>query len=295
MGRRRRQSEEPGLIDLILDVSKTFPMVGAIIGTISCAAAAYLIWINPKSVMGFGPLIGLLFGILGPMCLLVAGVGLVRTRLDQRLATQRLDRAWSIDAVRGLSWQQFELLVADLFRREGYRAEERGRDAQSAGTGDGGVDLVLTDPKTPGAHYLVQCKQYRAWDVGEPKVREFYGAMAAWQTRCEGIIVTCGRFSQPAQQFAAGKPLRLIDGDGLVRMLNQSNAVAPAPVIAAPASVQAASLQPPPVPTATSTPRCPQCGGSMTRRVASRGARQGRQFWGCTAYPRCKGIINIDT
>lgn len=38
---------------------------------------------------------------------------------------------------------------------------------------------------------------------------------------------------------------------------------------------------------------CPKCGSEMTLRVARRGAYTGQKFWGCTNYPKCKGIINI--
>lgn len=36
-------------------------------------------------------------------------------------------------------------------------------------------------------------------------------------------------------------------------------------------------------------PRCPDCGAPMRVRVAQRGRTAGRQFWGCTRYPACKG------
>lgn len=39
-------------------------------------------------------------------------------------------------------------------------------------------------------------------------------------------------------------------------------------------------------------PSCPHCGSSMVRRTARRGMRSGRQFWGCSRYPRCKGTRN---
>ena len=40
-------------------------------------------------------------------------------------------------------------------------------------------------------------------------------------------------------------------------------------------------------------PNCPQCSSSMTRRQASRGRNAGGEFWGCSNYPTCKGIIPI--
>ena len=39
---------------------------------------------------------------------------------------------------------------------------------------------------------------------------------------------------------------------------------------------------------------CPECGSPMVKRVARRGARPGKAFWGCSNYPRCKCIINMD-
>lgn len=37
-------------------------------------------------------------------------------------------------------------------------------------------------------------------------------------------------------------------------------------------------------------PRCPQCGAAMALRTAKSGSHPGSQFWGCTAYPACKGV-----
>ncbi len=40
-------------------------------------------------------------------------------------------------------------------------------------------------------------------------------------------------------------------------------------------------------------PACPQCGKPMVLRTAKTGKNEGKQFWGCTAYPECKGVVNI--
>lgn len=33
---------------------------------------------------------------------------------------------------------------------------------------------------------------------------------------------------------------------------------------------------------------CPDCGKPMIMRTAKRGANQGKQFWGCSGYPKCR-------
>lgn len=39
--------------------------------------------------------------------------------------------------------------------------------------------------------------------------------------------------------------------------------------------------------------KCPKCGSDMVLRTAKRGPREGRQFWGCSAYPKCRVVQNI--
>jgi four helix bundle suffix protein len=40
-------------------------------------------------------------------------------------------------------------------------------------------------------------------------------------------------------------------------------------------------------------PACPRCGKPMALRTAKSGKNEGKQFWGCTAYPDCKGVVNL--
>ena len=40
-------------------------------------------------------------------------------------------------------------------------------------------------------------------------------------------------------------------------------------------------------------PLCPKCGAPMIKRKATKGTSLGKEFWGCSNYPRCHGIINI--
>lgn len=41
-------------------------------------------------------------------------------------------------------------------------------------------------------------------------------------------------------------------------------------------------------------PDCPQCGKPMALRTAKSGKHPGSQFWGCTAYPDCRGSLPLD-
>lgn len=40
-------------------------------------------------------------------------------------------------------------------------------------------------------------------------------------------------------------------------------------------------------------PRCPKCSAMMTKRTAKAGSNAGRDFWGCSNFPRCREIVPI--
>lgn len=41
-------------------------------------------------------------------------------------------------------------------------------------------------------------------------------------------------------------------------------------------------------------PECPQCKKIMVKRSAKKGKNIGNVFWGCSDFPKCKGVIKID-
>ncbi len=108
-----------------------------------------------------------------------------------------------------MSWQEFEVLVGEAFRRKGYMVTETCSGA------DGGIDLVL---KKEGETYLVQCKQWKAYKVGVTTVRELYGVMAA-KGAARGFVVTSGVFTNEALAFAAGRNIELMDGKALYALI----------------------------------------------------------------------------
>lgn len=200
--------------------------------------------------------------ILPLLSLAGAGLSAWRRHARRKLAAETAASP-AADALDGMSWQRFELLVGEAFRQRGYRVLENG-----GGGADGGVDLVLSKG---GEKFLVQCKQWRANKVGVEVVRQLYGVMAA-RGAAGGFVVTSGRFTQEAQDFARGRNVVLIDGTALHRMLQ--------PAAAAPAA-------------ASAEPACPTCSQPMIRRVARQGANAGKAFWGCSAYPGCRGTRAI--
>lgn len=166
-----------------------------------------------------------------------------------------------------MSWQQFESVVGEAFRRKGYAVTETG-----GGGADDGVDLVL---KKGSELSLVQCKQWKAYKVGVDTVRELYGVMAA-RAAAGGFVVTSGQFSNDARAFAEGRNIELIDGAALHALIR---GVAVPVVSKAAASVESCAA----------VPDCPLCGATMTKRTAKRGSNAGNVFWGCIRYPDCKG------
>ncbi len=40
-------------------------------------------------------------------------------------------------------------------------------------------------------------------------------------------------------------------------------------------------------------PICPKCGKPMLKRMQKKGEKQGREFWGCSDYPRCNGVRSL--
>lgn len=49
------------------------------------------------------------------------------------------------------------------------------------------------------------------------------------------------------------------------------------------------SSDPSDAPHTPATPLCPRCNKPMRRRTARQGPNAGKDFWGCTDYPNCKG------
>jgi restriction system protein len=189
------------------------------------------------------------------------------------------------NALLRLNWQDFELMVGEAFRMKGFSVSETG-----GGGADGGIDLEL---RKDGEVFLVQCKQWRAFRVSVEIVRELFGVMAA-RGAVGGFVVTSGVFTSAAQSFAKGRNIELIDGKALRAMIgkvNKANTPGEAGTAAASKTVAASKVVAPTQSESRTAERsCPRCGAGMVKRVARQGANAGGTFWGCTSYPKCRGV-----
>lgn len=43
----------------------------------------------------------------------------------------------------------------------------------------------------------------------------------------------------------------------------------------------------------SSIPSCPKCGASMMLRETKKGQNVGKKFWGCSKFPKCRGIMKV--
>lgn len=214
-------------------------------------------------------------------CALAAALSAYRRR-ERRHLVANATTASAPDALHDMTWHEFEQLVGEGFRQQGYQVAETG-----GGGADGGIDLVLRKDREK---FLVQCKQWKAFKVGVTTVRELYGVMAA-QGAAGGFVVTSGRFTEEANAFASGKNIRLVDGPKLLAVLKQAKSARTAPAAtrtAAPRATGPTEVLPTPK-LAASDPTCPICESTMVLRTARRGANAGGTFWGCAKYPACRG------
>ena len=199
------------------------------------------------------------------------GIGALLSAIGARRQRKIYDSVVSrpgTSALNQMSWQDFERLVSEYFRRNGFQVTQLGGNGP-----DGGIDLVM---KRQGETYLVQCKQWKAYKVGAQPIREFYGVMTS-QGAAGGYFVTSGVYTGEAKAFAQGLNLVLVDGPKLREMIDIASKGAPS--VAMETS-----------PLSTTAPFCPKCGSEMKKRVARQGANAGNEFWGCVSYPKCKGI-----
>jgi len=109
---------------------------------------------------------------------------------------------------------EFEHLVANLFGQLGLESK------LTRSSRDGGVDCVAYDSRPVlGGKVVIQAKRYKH-TVGVAAVRDLYGTMIN-EGANKGILVTTSGYGPDAYDFARDKPIELIEGGGLLFLLQE--------------------------------------------------------------------------
>ncbi len=166
--------------------------------------------------------------------------------------------------LRRLDWYQFEKLVALVYQKQGFIVNRRG-----GAKADGGIDLILN---RGGTHTAVQCKHWQKWNVGVKTVRELLGAMTAERIE-RGMLVTLRGYTDAAAHFARDHGIQLVAEDDLLSTLKSAG-------LASDHEFRGLLND--------QRKFCPKCESKMVLRTSNKGSHAGRQFWGCSAFPKCR-------
>jgi HJR/Mrr/RecB family endonuclease len=131
----------------------------------------------------------------------VAAVEVVNAKLLDLVAREP-------DRLRALAPREFEEIVADLFRSQGFTV------ILTPPSDDRGVDLYVVEHHEFGVSCIVvDCKRYHAGlPVGIALVRQLNGVIFEQQADA-GMIVTTSRFTRGARKLASAYPRRLALAD----------------------------------------------------------------------------------
>ncbi|CAQ86022.1 MULTISPECIES: restriction endonuclease [Photorhabdus] len=135
----------------------------------------------------------------------------VLKELRDAVADELLENLLQVSSVR------FEVIVLDVLHRLGYGGH-RDDLQRIGGTGDGGIDGIISLDKLGLEKVYVQAKRWQS-TVGRPELQAFYGALAGQKAK-RGVFITTSGFTAQARDFAHSvEGMVLVDGERLVHLM----------------------------------------------------------------------------
>lgn len=117
-----------------------------------------------------------------------------------------------------MDWMDFEHFVRELFELEFSQSGGEVRVTQASR--DGGVDAIIFDPDPiRGGKIIIQAKRYTN-TVGVSAVRDLYGTVIHEGANC-GILITTSDYGSDSYEYAKDKPLKLLNGQHLLGLLQK--------------------------------------------------------------------------
>lgn len=144
----------------------------------------------------------------------LAGAGWVHSRRQRARweAVRAQGLRYGLPQLDALHHSRFEDAIRDLMRRDGCRDA-----ARVGGRGDLGADVKATDPY--GRRWVIQCKHRRngaqGSAVGTPDLQVLNGTARQVHGADVAVIVTNGRVTGPAVDFAKQQRLHVVDRETL--------------------------------------------------------------------------------
>ena len=163
--------------------------------------------------------------VLGTMLAGTLSLGWLAVQVQARDRRHLVE--WTTD-LRLLTPSEFEWVVGEVFRREGWEVRETGRQDAP----DGGIDLELT---RDGQRMIVQCKRWTYKLVGVDEIRQFAGTLTReGLPGSAGTFVTLWDFGEQAREEAETIGITLLDGRDLYARIEKVRRAEPCPICQAP-------------------------------------------------------------
>lgn len=168
-----------------------------------------------------------------------------------------------MDRLHAIDWFQFEKVAYKILEKEGWAVQARG-----GASPDGGADLLAVKENVTA---VVQCKHWHNIEVQVSVLRELLGTMnSALFSADTAMLFTLSNCTIPAKQFADENGISIFNAEDIAIRISIYG-IQNFPELLNPEEKY-----------------CPKCGAPMIWRDNAK-----VPFWGCSMYPRCKGVIKV--
>ncbi|AIF42987.1 restriction endonuclease [Virgibacillus halodenitrificans] len=195
MGRRRTKKQSNLLFIIYISLIALY-LVGQFVNWLTSLSP--FIWFS----IAFG--VALLVGIS-------RHISTNRKKKEAALRKLEFERRGSLNQLRQMSPIAFEYYVCEMFKQLNYDAHV------TKATGDCGKDILIYKKDF---HGIVECKRYVKSKVTRPHIQKFHSAIIDCKAD-KGYFITTGEFTCTAVSYVLDKPIELIDGQRLVKLIEE--------------------------------------------------------------------------